>query len=62
MLLIDGTYNVKRATMLLHYFMVEDGFGNGQNVFYSAITEESSVHLLHIIQTFKLFNPLWASV
>jgi len=61
-LLIDGTYNVNRAKMPLYCFMVEDGFGNGRNIFYSATAEESSVHLLNIIQTFKMFNPLWESV
>jgi len=56
-LLIDGTYNVNQARMPLYCFMVEDGFE-----MFSATAEESSVHLLHIIQTFKLFNPLWVSV
>ena len=47
--------------MPLYCFMVKDGFGNGRNVFYSATAEESSVHFLHIIQTFKSFYPLWIS-
>ena len=59
-LLVDGTYN--RARMPLYCFMVEDGFGSGRNVFYSATAEESAMHLLHIIQTFKSFNPSWFNV
>ena len=42
--------------------MVEDGFGNGRNVHYSATAEEGSVHLLQIIQTFKSFNSSWFNV
>ena len=61
-LLVDGTYNVNRARMPLYCFMVEDGFGNGRNVHYSATAEEGSVHLLQIIQTFKSFNPSWFNV
>ena len=61
-LLVDGTYNVNRARMPLYCFMVEDGFGNGRNVYYSATAEEGSVHLLQIIQTFKSFNPSWFNV
>ena len=59
---MDGTYNVNRARMALYCFMVEDGFGSGRNIFYSATAEESAVHLLHIIQTFKSFNPSWFNV
>ena len=61
-LLVDGTYNVNRARMPLYCFMIEDGFGNGRNIFYSATAEESAVHLLHIIQTFKSFNPSWFNI
>ena len=61
-LLVDGTYNVNRARMPLCCFMVEDGFGNGRNVHYSATAEEGSVRLLQIIQTFKSFNPSWFNV
>ena len=48
--------------MPLYCFMVEDEFGNGRNVHYSATAEEGSVHLLQIIQTFKSFNPSWFNV
>lgn len=58
-LLVD---NVNRARMPLYCFMVEDGFGNGRNVFYSATAEESSANLLHIIQMFKSFNPSWFNI
>ena len=61
-LLVDGTYNVNRLGMPLYCFMVEDGFGNGRNVFYAATAEEDSTHLLHIIQSFKAFNPSWSDV
>jgi len=42
--------------MPLYCFMVEDGFGNGRNFFYSATAEESSVHLLDIIQIIQFFT------
>jgi len=42
--------------------MIEDGFGNGRNIFYSATAKESVEHLLHIIQTFKSLNPSWCNV
>lgn len=42
--------------------MVEDGFGYGRNVFYSATAQEDSQHILQIIQSFKTSNLLWSKV
>ena len=61
-LLVDGTYNVNRLGMPLYCFMIEDGFGNGRNVFYAATAEEDSTHLQRIIQSFKASNPSWPNV
>ena len=61
MAMLFEKFHVNRARMPLYCFMVDDGFGNGRNVFYS-IAEENSMHLLHIIQTFKSFNPLWSNI
>ena len=61
-LLVDGTYNVNRVGMPLYCFMIEDGFGNGRNVFYAATAEEDSAHLQQIIQSFKASNPTWSNV
>ena len=58
-LLVDGTYNVNRSRMSLYCFMVEDGFGSGRNIFYSATAEESAVHLFrhlsHLIPLGSMF-------
>ena len=48
-LLVDGTYNVNRARMPLYCFMIEDGFGNGSNIFYSATAEEIKVPYIYCI-------------
>ena len=61
-LLVDGTYNVNQLGLPLYCFMVEDGFGNGRNVFYAATAEEDSAHLQLIIQSFKVSNPAWSNV
>ena len=61
-LLVDGTYNVNRIGMPLYCFMIEDGFGNGRNVFYAATAEEDSAHLQQIIRSFKASNPSWSNV
>ena len=63
-IMIDGTYNVNKCGMPLYSFMVEDGYGCGQTVFYAATTEESSQHLsllsrplkrvIHAIQRLRL--------
>jgi len=58
-LLIDGTYNVNKVGMPLYCFMVEDGFGHGQPVYYAALAEEDGPHLQSMIQTFKECNPAW---
>ena len=42
--------------------MIEDGFGNGRNVFYAATSEEDSTHLQRISQSFKASNPSWSNV
>jgi len=41
--------------------MVEDGFGNGQNIFYAATAKED-VHLQKIVELFKSKNPDWGSI
>ena len=55
--MIDGTYNVNKNGMPLYSFMIEDGYGHRQTVFYAATTEESSQHLSSIVKAFEDCNP-----
>ena len=38
------------------------GLGMVELFFYTATAEESAVHSLHIIQTFKSFKPSWFNI
>ena len=55
--MIDGTYNVNISHMPLYSFMIEDGNGHGRTIFYAATTDESTQHLVAIIQAFKQCHP-----
>ena len=62
-LLVDGTYNVNRARMTLYCFMIEDGFGNGRNIFTQLqLKKVLCTYYIRIIQTFKSFNPSWFNI
>ena len=57
---IDGTYDVNGHGMPLYCIMVEDGYGHGRAVFYTATTEEDTLHLRKkAIQNLRLHKLLW---
>ena len=59
--MIDGTYNVNTSHMPLYSFMIEDGNGHGRTIFYAATTDESTQHLVAIVQAFKQCHPSYQS-
>ena len=56
MLFIDGTYSVNKVEMPLYCFMIEDGFSNGQAVYYA--TGRHHPFTKHD-GFFKDCNPAW---
>ena len=55
--LVDGTSNVNKVGMPLHFFMVEDESGHGRTVFYAAITKEPGWYL---VKAFKECNTSYS--